>query len=176
MTFEEFLAWVEPQPRGRFELLDGVVVAMSPETGAHLRAKHRAVRALEDAITAAGLPCEALPDGATIRVDDVTAFEPDATVTCTEFIGDQATVAPNPVIVVEVLSPGTRSLDTGRKLADYFRVPSIRHYLLVMTDNRTVVHHARTADGQIATRILGTGSLALDPPGLSIEVAGLFRR
>jgi Uma2 family endonuclease len=39
--------------------------------------------------------------------------------------------APNPVIVVEVLSPSTRGIDTTVKLADYFRVSGLRHYVIV---------------------------------------------
>jgi len=35
------------------------------------------------------------------------------------------------VVVVEVLSPATQSVDFADKLADYFRVPSIQHYLIV---------------------------------------------
>ncbi len=31
ITREEFLAWVEQQPSGRFERIDGIVVAMAPE-------------------------------------------------------------------------------------------------------------------------------------------------
>ncbi len=86
------------------------------------------------------------------------------------------TVAPNPVIVVEALSSGTRSIDTGRKLMDYFRVPSIRHYLLVVKDNQAVTHHARREDGQIATKLLGSGEVVLNPPGLTIEVGCPLRR
>ncbi len=39
--------------------------------------------------------------------------------------------APNPVVVVEVLSPSTRGIDTTVKLAGYFLVPSLKHYLIV---------------------------------------------
>jgi Uma2 family endonuclease len=39
MTRQEFLAWVEQQPSGRFERIDGVVVAMAPEQAAHNRRK-----------------------------------------------------------------------------------------------------------------------------------------
>ena len=41
---------------------------------------------------------------------------------------------PAPIIVVEVLSPATRRIDTSDKLAGYFRVPSVAHYLIVDPD------------------------------------------
>ena len=51
----------------------------------------------------------------------------------------------DPVIVVEVISPSTHKVDTTQKLADYFRIPSVRHYLIVNTSRRAVVHHERGA-------------------------------
>ena len=50
----------------------------------------------------------------TVEVD--TDYEPDAVVNCGPPIPDDAVAATNPVIVVEVLSPGTRGIDTGAKL------------------------------------------------------------
>ena len=39
---------------------------------------------------------------------------------CGEPMADDAVAAPNPVIIVEVLSPGTASVDTGGKLGRLF--------------------------------------------------------
>ena len=63
-TADEFIAWALQQPEGRFELDNGAVVAMAPERIGHGRAKNRILRALETAIAARGLGCEAHPDGA----------------------------------------------------------------------------------------------------------------
>jgi Uma2 family endonuclease len=76
--------------------------------------------------------------------------------------------------VVEVLSPSTRSVDTGAKLANYFRVPSIRHYLIVRADRRAVVHHRRRDDGGIETQLVTEGRITLDPPGISLLVEDLY--
>jgi Uma2 family endonuclease len=174
LTREEYRRWAVGQPRGRFELIAGRVVAMAPERGAHLRAKAAVARALWHAVAAAGVDCEALPDGATVEVDDDTDYEPDAVVTCGERMGDDAVVAPNPVIVVEVPSPSTRAVDTGAKLTDYFRVPSIHHCLILRTDRRVVIHHRRLEDGGIETKLIGAGRIELDPPGIAIAVEQVF--
>ena len=50
MTVDEFLAWAMAQPEGRFELVDGKVVAMAPERVAHARLKSEVWLALRDAI------------------------------------------------------------------------------------------------------------------------------
>ena len=39
MTVDQFLAWAMVQPEGRFELVDGAVVAVAPERAAHARLK-----------------------------------------------------------------------------------------------------------------------------------------
>jgi Uma2 family endonuclease len=173
-TADAFIAWALEQPTGRFELRNGVVVAMAPERVAHARAKLRAVNALAAAIAAAGLGCEALPDGMAVRVNDRTVYEPDALVRCGPPLPGAAVELDDPVVVVEVVSPSSRGIDRGAKLAGYFALPSVRHYLIVDLDQRLVIHHQRDAEGLIGVRILRDGPLTLDPPGLTIDVGDLF--
>lgn len=169
---EEFRQWCEAQPRGRYERVDGRIVAMAPERGAHLRAKAAVYEALKRAITTAGVHCQALPDGATVETGD-SDYEPDALVNCGEPMADDAIAAPNPVIIVEVLSPGTASTDTGGKLADYFRVLSVAHYLIVHPTRRMVTHHCRAGAG-IDTMVVVGGPITMDPPGIAITVEELY--
>ena len=84
---------------------------------------------MDDNITAAGLGCIAYPDGMAVEIDNDTVYEPDALVRCGEPLDDA--VITDPLIVVEVLSPSSQARDAGVKLADYARLPSLRHYLLV---------------------------------------------
>ncbi len=88
-------------------------------------------------------------------------------------MGDDAVAAPNPVIIVEVLSPGTASTDTCGKLADYFRVPSVAHYLIVHPIRRMFTHHRRTGTS-IDTLVLVNGPITMDPPGIVITVEELY--
>src|SRR5260370_42087422 len=133
MTVDEYLAWAQGQP-GRFELYAGVVYAMTPERAGHATVKFAVQTALRGAIRRSGLACHMLPDGMTVRIDRDTAHEPDALVYCGQKLADAAVEVPNPAIVVEVLSPSTRHIDASAKLAGYFRIPSVRHYLIVDPD------------------------------------------
>ena len=173
MTVDEFLAWAEAQP-GRYELADGVVYAMAPQTAGHAEMKAAMHGALVAAIRARDLACHALPDGMTVRIDDATAYEPDALVYCGTKLASSAVEVPEPVIVVEVLSPSTRGVDVGAKVAGYFRLPSVAHYLIVDPERPLVIHHARR-DDDILTRIVQEGSVALDPPGLELALAEIYR-
>jgi Uma2 family endonuclease len=79
-------------------------------------------------------------------------------------------LVPNPVIVVEVLSPTTSHTDTSAKLIGYFKLPSVAHYLVLDPDARTITHHVR--DG--VASLLSSGALRLDPPGINLTVEDLF--
>ena len=174
MSRAEFRRWADAQPRGRYERVDGVVVRMAAERAARMRVKMRVWRTFDRALLAAGLPCEAMGDGMTVEVDDDTDCEPDALINCGPRIDGNGIVVPSPVVVVEVLSPSTQSVDTGLKLAGYFQVPSIRHYLIVRADRRAVVHYGRRDDGGIETRLLTAGSVRLDPPGIGFALEEFY--
>lgn len=175
MSADAFIAWAIRQPKGRrYELVAGDVVAMAPERALHTETKFRVTRALDDAIRAAGLPCQAFVDGLSVQVDDATVYEPDAQVRCGERLDPDTVVITDPVIVVEVVSPGSAAVDAGAKLEDYFRLPSVQHYLIVKPKTRTIIHHARTADASLRTTIHREGSITLAPPGITVALAALL--
>jgi len=172
MNVNEYLAWAQANP-GRYELSDGAVIAMSPEGAGHAAVKYAVQTALLAGIRARRLPCHMLPDGMTVRIDDATAYEPDALIYCGAKVAPSAVEVPAPVVVVEVLSRSTR-LDVSAKLAGYFRVPSVAHYLIVDPDKPLVVHHARGSGETILTRVVMQGTIELDPPGFSVALADFY--
>jgi Uma2 family endonuclease len=175
MSREEYRRWAEQQPKGRFERVEGVVLAMAPERASHNDTKMRVWLALRQAIAEAGLPCHVYGDGMTVEVDD-SDFEPDAVLHCGPKLPPDAAVVPEPMVVVEVLSPRTRGVDLTSKLVAYFRVPSVRHYLVFWADRQQMVHYRRRDDGQgVETRMLTEGEIRLDPPGISITVAEVYK-
>jgi len=173
ITVDEFLAWAEGRP-GRYELFRGEVYAMSPEGAGHNKLKGAVYVALLTAIRQRKLPCHVMTDGMTVRVDETTAYEPDALVYSGQELPATALEVPNPVLIVEVLSPSTRRLDVSMKLAGYFRLPSVAHYLIVDPTQPSIIHHARGGADTILTRIVTDGRIALDPPGLELDLADIY--
>lgn len=169
MTVDEFLAWAEGRP-GRHELFRGDVYAMSPETIGHADIKGAVYRALHASVRGKRLPCHVVPDGATVRIDETTAYVPDALIYCGQKLPPSAIEVPSPVVVVEVLSPSTRQFDVAIKLVGYFRLASVTHYLIVDPTQPLVLHHSRGAGEEIVTRIVTAGTIALDPPGLELAL------
>ena len=70
---------------------------------------------------------------------------------------------------------GTSSIDRTWKLVEYFRLPSVHHYLIIWPDKQQVVHHRRDdARGVIDTQVFTSGQISLDPPGLTIMVEDIY--
>ncbi len=173
MSVDEFLATAEER-EGRWEIENGVAYAMAPERLAHARVKAETYIALRDAIRRAGLACEAIPDSVAVRITARTAYQPDGLVYCGPRLPPDTREISNPVIVVEVTSPSTRSRDESKKLTGYFSLPCVGHYLILDPEERVLVHHKRAEGGLIETRILYDGLLRLDPPGLELTIQELF--
>lgn len=173
MTVDEYLAWADGQP-GRYELVDGEVCVQVQKSAAHAEAKFAVVKALDAAIRTQGLLCRALPDGMAVRVDERTAYEPDALVYGGPKLDPSTLYVDNPVIVVEVLSTSNGRNDPSRKLAGYFRLPSVAHYLIMDPDQPLIMHHARKSGIEINTRIIREGAITLDPPGLELALSELY--
>ena len=114
--------------------------------------------------------------GVTVRIDDRTAFEPDACIRCGPSAPKGDKELPDPVTGVEVATPGTLGLYTGTRFEGYFSQPSVRHCLIVQPEKRFVIHRRRDDDGQIFSTIRRDGTVTLEPPGLSAEIAAFFER
>jgi Uma2 family endonuclease len=180
MTADEFLVWAEALPKeaGKFELWDGeVIVKHGPagqqqaEKSQHWEAKGHVYRALHDAVKRSRLPCFAVLDGASVRLKNERLVEPDALVYCGAKVPRGELEVPNPVIIVEVLSPSTSKYDMGDKLAGYFELPSVHHVIYIDPDRPLLIHHKRGTGDTLETRIITGGRLLLDPPGLDVDLS-----
>src|SRR5262249_47356707 len=106
MTIPEFLDW-SPAREGRYQLVRGQALAMAPESIQHSRVKLAFFNAISAAIRRAGLPCEAIIAGPGVAIADDTCYIPDVTAYCGERAGGDVRLVPDPITVVEVLSPST---------------------------------------------------------------------
>jgi Uma2 family endonuclease len=174
MTRQEFLAWTHQQSSGRFERVDGIVVAMAPERASHNLRKGAARDALRRAINAAGLTsCQVFGDGMTVQVED-SDFEPDAVLRCGPRLPGDSTIVPDPLVLIEVISPDSGTRDRATKLRAYFKLPSIQHYLIVWPDEQRVVRHSRMPNDQLATQVFVSGEIELNPLGIAVTVEEFY--
>jgi Uma2 family endonuclease len=153
MTVAEFLRF-EGEPDRRYELVDGRLRMMAAPSGEHgtvtLNVAVEIDRRLERRPG-----CRAQIE-AGIRIDDATFYVADVALTCNPERRSQITR--DPVLIVEVLSPGTRAQDKGRKLDDYKALPSVAEIWLVDSEHRSVQSWWREAEGWSARDFLGAAS------------------
>lgn len=159
---------------GKWELHDGVPVAMSPERSDHARIKAQCWLALRTALRGKSLSCEPFIDGLLIPGPGSRRFQPDVLVACGDRVAPGALLVEQPVILVEVLSPSTEVADNELKLESYFQLPSVQHYLLISTRKRLVLHHSRLDDGRLLTSLHTTGPIELTHPGVQISVEDVY--
>ncbi len=172
MTVEQFVAWHENQPETeQYELLGGRPVLMAPERLAHVEAKGRAFGALLAA--ARGGPCRAYVDGLLIPISPCQAHQPDALLRCGPPLPPDTKFVPDPVVIVEVMSPSSARIDLVRNMEAYFSVDSVRHYVVVNIETRRLIHFRRDAPDQpIQAVFVAEGeAFRLDPPGLDLAAA-----
>jgi len=154
----------------RHEYLGGEVYAMAGAGEKHNRIAGNLFFHLRAA--SRGKACGVFINDMKLRIDASDAFYyPDVLVSC-----DPADTQPLfkslPCLLVEVLSPSTEVIDRREKLLAYRKLPTLRHYLLVSQEQRAVQWHQRDADGQwLISDLQGSGTLALDCPGLAVTVS-----
>lgn len=176
LTYDEFLAWCLRQESGHYEYIDGEIVQLPSESAGRNLAKLAVVRALEDACEAAGFDGTVFTDGVQVRTSGGRrGREPDASVSATPLKDLASQVVPDPLIVVEVVSPSSERDDTGDKLDEYFGLPSLQHYLIVRPDKRLIVHHARGEGDALKTTFVTGTTLRFDPPGLVLDLTRLHK-
>lgn len=94
---------------------------------------------------------------------------PDALITCTKFRLSEK-IAPNPVVVLAVVSPASGRVDRIIKLREYAEVPSILVYAIVESE-QAGVQVFRRADGSGAWMVQPlTADDTLDLPRVAISV------
>lgn len=136
MSVAEYRVWAETRPDDeRWELLDGVPVLMSPPRERHQTIVARLIRRLGDLADPRG--CRALPGLAILsEVMDDFAPIPDVVVRCGPLLPDG--YAPDPILLAEVLSPSTMTVDRGRKIDFYKTVAPLRRFLIVYQDEARI--------------------------------------
>lgn len=152
ITVDEFLVW-EGEGDRRYELFGGEIVAMAPPASYHGAIVANTIVAIKRSLRP---PCQAISEaGVILPWRNDTYYQADLAVTCSPIrAGTWAT--PNPVVIVEVLSPSTAGQDRGIKLFDYRHIESVQEIIVVASDKKSV-EHWRRGDGVWTLHDLGPG-------------------
>jgi Uma2 family endonuclease len=129
MTLDEFLAWDDGTDI-RYELVDGVPVAMAPPARAHGILRARLTAAIEGSLRSRR-PCTAQTEAGIIRSEHEDGYYvADIAVTCRPYERGEQLVK-EPILIVEILSPSTERRDRLIKVPAYRDIESVQEILLI---------------------------------------------
>jgi Uma2 family endonuclease len=169
MTIDEFLAW-EASQELRWEFDGFAPVAMTGGTAGHSAIQRNIIAVLAPRLR--GSPCQVYTADLKIQVAGSIRY-PDASVVCSP-VPRSATVVSDPVVVFEVLSPGTASIDHFVKNQEYRDTPSIQRYVILEQDFMGATVFARTDDDWVG-HVLGADAMLTMPEiGVELRLAELY--
>ena len=169
-TLEEFLAFDDGTDTS-YQLFEGRIVAMNPPLRGHgtLCARLTAI------VTSQLKPrCEVVAAAGIVPINRRHSwYKADLIVTCTPGSYRDPFIA-EPVLVIEVISPTTTTIDFNRKLPDYQQIPSMCDILLVSSMERLVRHWRREADGWMEHRHRRAATVRLSDLPVIIAMRELY--
>lgn len=170
-SLDEYFA-LEAASDARFEYWDGDILCMSGGSKEHGMISFNVVLAL--GLGVRGGRCRAFTADTAIWTPALPPYRyPDASVACGELKFKRVRsldALVNPVLIVEVLSPGTSSHDFEEKFAAYQAVETFREYLLVAQDAPRLAHYARRTNGAWERRDVTDVEGVLSPESIGCEL------
>ncbi len=168
MTVADFLDWENGQ-EDRWEFDGFQPVAMVGGTVAHNVIVSNMVLALGRRLRP---PCRVHVEGVKLRLAHSVRY-PDVMVVCGP-LHPQATDLTDPVVVVEVLSPGTFRTDRIEKNREYAAHASILRYILLEQDAVAAEVYARDGERWVRSTVTGDDVLALPEIGVEMPLAEAY--
>lgn len=142
---EDYLAWEATQAE-RYEFVDGEVFAMAGAEDRHVTVTGNLYMALRQHLR--GTPCRTFMADMKVQANAASSyFYPDVVVTCSAADADSRQIKREPLLIIEVLSPGTEAYDRGAKFQRYRQIPSLAEYALVDIECRRVDVFRKLPDG-----------------------------
>jgi Uma2 family endonuclease len=169
MTEEAYLE-AEEKATVRHEYVDGHVFAMTGATVAHNIICGNMFAFIHGSVRGSG--CRAYANDMKVRVRAAKSYYyPDIMVSC-EPVDGKSVFRDVPTLLVEVLSPSTRSVDQREKLVAYKKLASVKEYVIVYQDRQRIEVHRRERDGEWELIVLsGEEDLILESlPGGSLAI------
>lgn len=130
-SIDEYLE-IENAATEKHEYYRGEIFAMSGTKHQHNLVIGNIYNTLKNKLK--GKPCKPLTSDSRIHIEKNTLFTyPDISVVCGDpvFLNNDELNLLNPVVIIEVLSPSTKTYDRGDKFNLYRDIPTLKEYILV---------------------------------------------
>lgn len=156
----------------RHEYVEGVAYAMAGASVNHNQITANLLTSLM--IHLKGKECRPFSSDLLVKTGKDRYRYPDVVVVCNEqFLDEYST--DSPVLIVEVLSKGTRQRDRQEKRLEYLQLPSLMEYMLIEQDTVEVEVFRRSQGWQPSYYYWGD-TIILESVDLSITIAEIYER
>lgn len=184
ISYEEYMDYVSSSDQ-RYELIDGEIYSLASPSFRHQVVVREILLRLCDYL--GSNPCQALVAPLDIHLygyatkfsEDPNVVQPDIVVICDpEKVADDGKYEGTPTLIVEVLSPSTRSKDQVIKLNLYMR-SGVVEYWVVDPDHGTIWQYSFTPERELHMTKEYSQSEALHStafPKLTIDLSEIFGR
>jgi Uma2 family endonuclease len=170
MTIGEFLTWNDGTS-SRYELRQGSIVAMAPPSGAHSRIAGTLARLLGVALKG---PCGVFSEAGILLEGEDTYYHADLAVSCAPTSARTRGV-PDPLLLVEIISPSTSAKELQEKLQDYRSLASVQEILLVSSSRHRVELHRRSGERWVVEDFVGLEtSIGLESARLELRMSEIY--
>lgn len=178
-TIEDYRNWPQDE---RVELLDGEIIRMDSPNFNHQSALQNVVLQFSNYIAAKHGTCRALfsPLDLQLDEDEKTMLQPDFIVLCDERKIRSWGIFGAPDFVLEILSPGSRAYDMGRKKNKYIAA-GVKEYWILDLEKEMLITYAE-ANGYVSAiyPLQGSVGVAIYESDLEIDLdsirVNLFRQ
>jgi Uma2 family endonuclease len=174
MTVAEFLAWNPPDGSDRWELVDGVPVAMAPASDRHALIHAEAARLIGNHLAEHRPDCRVLIEPGA-KLDEQNLRIPDLSVICGPI--DPAARFSTPVLIVEILSPSNWR-KTMNNVARYASLEGLAEVLILHSTRMLAQVFRRGTFGawdDIASFTSGDEVVTLESIGFTAPLAAFYR-
>jgi Uma2 family endonuclease len=169
-SVEEYLE-LEASSETRHEYVDGALVSMAGETLRHDDIVLNVVEALRPAARVKG--CRLHATSIQTKVSPTRYRYPDVVITCEPPTHER--LIERPCFLLEVISDATVETDTGKKLEEYTRIPSLEAYAVVWQKEPRVVVYKRDAQGWQAEVLSGEGQIEVGCLGVALRLEAIYQ-
>lgn len=175
LTVREFLETPQSTP-GRYELVNGVIRAMSPASSTHAIIQANLAGLIWQHLRASGRPCRVGTEAPVVphlhANDNVRA--PDLAVTCSPSVTGR--IFPEPVLIIEVLSPSNQR-ETWESIWACATIPSLAEIVIVDSERQRVEVFRRDTRGdwpKTGISIGADGTIELNSIGAAFPLAEVY--
>jgi Uma2 family endonuclease len=176
ISVEGYLVFEEKSKR-KHEYMDGEVFAMAGVKRSHSLIGSNVTTELN--IKLRERPCEVHGSDIKVLIREGHYVYPDVSVVCDEINFDtNNTTLFNPIVIFEVLSKSTEARDRGEKAEDYFKLESLRDYVMIAQNRVRIEHYSRISGGKWTFEVLESldDSLILDSIGCKLSLKNIYSK